>query len=138
VVRPEVIRRRLQKLEEYLAVLERLRARYDRQAFLADPERYGAAERFLQLAVETVIDIGAHIVADERLGVIEEGRDIPRIFRERGFIDSDLEGRWVATIGFRNILVHDYLGVNRDIVFTALQERLGDFRALEQVFARFL
>jgi len=38
VLRPEVIRKRLQKLEEYLTILERIR-RYSLEEFLAEPER---------------------------------------------------------------------------------------------------
>ena len=43
---PEVIRRRLQKVDEYLGILVGLR-RYDLNEFLSSPERYGSAERFL-------------------------------------------------------------------------------------------
>lgn len=41
-------------------------------------------------------------------------------------------------IGFRNILVHNYLDVDRDIVFDILQNDLDDLRALRDVFAHFL
>jgi hypothetical protein len=47
VLRPEVVRRRLEKAGEYFAVLERLR-QCSLEEFLADPERQGSAERFLQ------------------------------------------------------------------------------------------
>jgi hypothetical protein len=49
VVRAEVLRKRLNKLDEYLTILTGLR-RYTFEEFIADPERYGSAERFLQLA----------------------------------------------------------------------------------------
>ncbi|MFQ3682939.1 HepT-like ribonuclease domain-containing protein [Roseiflexus sp.] len=41
-------------------------------------------------------------------------------------------------IGFRNILVHDYLKIDRTIVFRVLQDNLGDLEALRRVFAQFL
>ena len=46
MVKPEVIRKRLDKLEEYLQILKTLR-KYSFEEFVADPERYGSAERFL-------------------------------------------------------------------------------------------
>jgi hypothetical protein len=46
--KPELIRRRLQKLDEYLAILRKLR-RYNLEEFVSDPEHYGSAERFMQL-----------------------------------------------------------------------------------------
>jgi uncharacterized protein YutE (UPF0331/DUF86 family) len=68
MVRPEVIQKRLEKVEEYLAILEKIR-KYSKEEFLADPERYGSAERFLQLTIEALDDIGNHLVADLELGV---------------------------------------------------------------------
>lgn len=63
MVQAEIIRRRLEALTEHLAVLERL-ATYSEAAFLDEPERYGAAERFLQLSLEAFLDLGNHIIAD--------------------------------------------------------------------------
>ena len=41
-------------------------------------------------------------------------------------------------IGFRNVLVHEYLDIDRRIVYDILQTRLRDFEALRRVFAQFL
>ncbi len=56
MLNPEIIRRRLQKVDEYLNVLDGLR-RYSLDDFLADPERYGSAERFLQLTIEALLAV---------------------------------------------------------------------------------
>jgi len=137
VVRPEVIRRRLEKMTEYLDILQRM-SRYKQAEFLADPEHYGSAERFLQLAIESTLDIGSHIIAEENLGTVNQSRDIPRLLQERGYIDTGLEQRWIRMIGFRNILVHEYLEVDRKLVHEVLQHGLADLRELQGVFAEFL
>lgn len=137
MARPEVIRKRLERLEEHLGILQRLRE-YDEDDFLAEPERYGSAERFLQLGIETTLDMAAHVSADLELGVVNQSRDLPALFREHGYIDSSLEERWIRMIGFRNILVHDYLDVDRSVVYGILQHNLDDLRELRRVFARFL
>jgi uncharacterized protein YutE (UPF0331/DUF86 family) len=41
-------------------------------------------------------------------------------------------------VGFRNILVHQYLEVDRKIVYDVLQNKLGDLEELKKVFASFL
>jgi uncharacterized protein YutE (UPF0331/DUF86 family) len=41
-------------------------------------------------------------------------------------------------IGFRNILVHEYLEVDRAIVHEVLCKQLGDLNDLKRVFAAFL
>ena len=90
VVRKEIIRKRLNRLDEYLGVLKKLQ-RYSFKEFTADPERYGSAERFLHLAIEAVIDIGNHVIADLELGVVNWYSDIPKILAEKKFIPSELE-----------------------------------------------
>jgi uncharacterized protein YutE (UPF0331/DUF86 family) len=137
MIKVEVLRRRLNKLDEYIGILRRL-SRYDLQAFLADPEHYGSAERFLQLAIETLNDMGSHVVVDLQLGMVESYRDIPRILVEHEYISSELGDIWIRMIGFRNILVHDYLEIDRKLVYRVLQENLEDLAALRRVFARWL
>ena len=137
MVRPEVIQKRLEKVEEYAAILEKIR-KYSKEEFLADPERYGSAERFLQLTIEALGDMGNHIVADLELGVVDSAADIPRLMREHGHVDEALQETWVRMIGFRNILVHDYLDIDRSVVYDTLQSKLKVIQALMRVFAEFL
>jgi len=137
MVRAEVIRKRLNKLDEYLEILNDLK-KYSLEDFISTPEYYGSVERFLQLAIETTVDIGNHIVADLGLGEVNWYSDIAAILEEKNFISVDLREKWIRMVGFRNILVHDYLEVDREIVYEVLHNRLGDIEELKQVFATFL
>lgn len=134
MVRTEVIRKRLNKLDEYLDILHGMR-KYSLEEFLTDPEKYGSAERFLQLAIETTTDIGSHIIADLGLGEVNWYSDIAAILAEKGHIPIELSEKWIRMVGFRNILVHDYL---LKIVYDVLQNRLGDLEELKSIFAAFL
>ena len=137
MVRHEVIRKRLNKIDEYLKVLKRLQA-YSLEEFLGDPERYGSAERFLHLVIEAFLDIGNHIIADDELGIVNWYSDIPKIYLEQSFISIQLAEKWTRMIGFRNTLVHEYIDIDRNIVYDVLQNDLGDFEELRKVFAGFL
>lgn len=137
MVRLEIVRKRLNKLDEYLSILDELR-QANQEIFNTDPQLYGSAERFLHLAIETTLDMGSHIIADENLGVVNHYRDIPTILADKGIIEAELAQRWIKMIGFRNILVHDYLDIDRSIVYDILQQNLDDFRALQRFFAQFL
>jgi uncharacterized protein YutE (UPF0331/DUF86 family) len=106
MVNKEVIRKRLNKLDEYLGIL-RKQKRYSFEEFIRNPERYGSAERFLHLAIESVNDIGNHIIADDALGIVDSYSDIPTILSEKGIIEKDMREKWIRMIGFRNTLVHD-------------------------------
>lgn len=137
MVRREVIERRLKKLDEYLSVLTAFQ-KYTLADFLSDPERYGSTERFFQLAIETTIDIGNHIVADMNLGNVQWSSDIASILHEKGYLTIEIRETWIKMIGFRNLLVHDYLDIDRKKVYEVLQNNLSDLKALEKIFAQFL
>jgi uncharacterized protein YutE (UPF0331/DUF86 family) len=137
MVNVEIVRRRLQHLQEYLSILRHY-ADYSFEEFAANPERYGSAERFLQLAIEATLDIGNHVVADLRIGSVEKASDVPRRVHEHGLIDAQLQQRWIRMIGFRNILVHEYGEIDRRIVYQVVCQRLGDLEDLSRAFARLL
>lgn len=137
MVRPEIIHKRLIKLDEYLSFLYRAR-KYSYEEFISDPEHYGSAERFLHLAIETVTDIGNHLIAELNLGQVEWYSDIPRLLADRGYLSPELADKWIRMIGFRNTLVHEYIEIDRKIVFDVLQNNLADLEELKKIFARFL
>ena len=123
---PVLIGKRLIKLREYIGLLKRLRLR-SREEFIEDPFVIGNVERYLQLAIQVVLDISNHIVADERLGAVEEYRDAIRLLGKSGYLQPDLTQRLLPMAGLRNILVHDYLEVDRSKIHTLLQDCLEDF-----------
>jgi len=137
MVRPEKIRKRLQKLDEYLDILRSLaRTPYDR--FQRDPLLRGSAERYLHLAIETINDLGNHVIADDQLGKVEQYKDIPDILMKKKMISKAQKEIWMRMIGFRNTLVHDYADIDRRIVYNVLQENLNDLGGFKAVFARYL
>lgn len=137
MVDPNVIRRRLQKLNEYLDIL-RTTQQYSRSEFVEDPYLYGSAERFLQLSIESINDMASHVVVDENLGAVERAQDLPDIFESEGLIGEEMREQWTDMVGFRNALVHDYLDIDRDIVYEAIQHRLDEIEQLRSVFSQFL
>ena len=137
MVRPEVIRKRMNKLDEYLSILYNLR-KYSFDDFTSHPEHYGSAERFLHLSIEAILDMGNHVIADSDLGIVNWYSDIPAILEKNGYIDSHLRKQWLQMIGFRNTLVHDYVEIDRRIVYDVLQNRLEDLEKIKRVFAQFL
>lgn len=137
MVRVDVIRKRLVVLDEYLEVLRSLQ-KYSLEEFLDNPEHYGSAERFLQLAIETTLDIGNHIVSSLGLGEVNWYSDVAALLEEKGYITVELREKWIKIIGFRNILIHNYLEVDRKIVFDVLQNRLGDIEQLKKAFIAFI
>jgi uncharacterized protein YutE (UPF0331/DUF86 family) len=82
--------------------------------------------------------MGNHIIAGLGLGVVNGYSDIPAIIAQKGYVDSKLEEKWIRMIGFRNTLVHEYIEIDRKIVYDILQNNLNDFKELKKIFAQFL
>ena len=92
--------------------------------------RWGSAERFLQLAIEALIDIGNHIIAEKDWGIINESRDVAYILFEKGVLDEPSRELFLKMIGFRNILVHEYMEVDVNTVFDITKNKLNDIRKI--------
>ena len=88
MVDANVLRRRLQKLSEYLDILRETQ-QYSRSEFIEDPHLHGSAERFLRLSIEAINDVASRVIVDENLGAMERARDLPDLrgtpSRRRGF-----------------------------------------------------
>jgi uncharacterized protein YutE (UPF0331/DUF86 family) len=83
-------------------------------------------EHSLQLAIQAAIDVGSHIVSDERLGEPATNRALFGALVKGKWIDTALGQRLADMAGFRNVLVHGYVEVDLDIVRGVLQNRLID------------
>jgi len=99
---------------------------------------YGSTERFLHLTIEALIDIGNHIISDKDLGKVDRYRDIPIVLYKNNYLDENMKDIFIKIIGFRNILVHDYLDIDKKRVYEILNENLSDLKLILQKYANFL
>lgn len=105
---------------------------------MTDFRSRGAAERYLQLAIKSVIDIGSEIISFLQLRRPERYRDIPPILAQAGVIPAELSEKVAKMVGFRNLLVHDYAAVDKSLEYEFLQTRLPDFEAYMAHIAEWL
>jgi uncharacterized protein YutE (UPF0331/DUF86 family) len=127
LVDPERVRARLERLRPLLAMLERMRAA-GRATYDEGLERQLATQHALQLAIQSCIDVGAHLVAELGLPPPSDYRGIFGELAGATVIDSGLADRLGAAAGTRNVLVHAYLEVDHDEIWKAL-DQLDDLRA---------
>jgi uncharacterized protein YutE (UPF0331/DUF86 family) len=123
VLRPEAVRARLLKLEEIVSRLELLAEEASRGT-RADQ---WTVERGLQLACEVALDIGNHILSAHFGVSAQDYEDILEQLAQRSVVPRALRERLKGMGGFRNILVHDYLRLDPDVVARKLTEAPGDF-----------
>lgn len=87
----------------------------------------------LQRAVQAAIDLAAHLVADEKIGLPANLKENFTLLESRQVIDAPLSRRLQAMVGFRNIAVHDYRQLDLTILKSILEHRLGDLDTFLQV-----
>lgn len=80
----------------------------------------------LQRAVQAAIDLATHIVASEGLGLSDTIKDNFKFLKHAGIINEELTLRMESMVGFRNIAIHDYQAIDRDILKSILSNNLKD------------
>lgn len=81
-------------------------------------------------AIESCIDVAQHICAAEAWGPPRDNGHAVELLGQRGVLTLDLAVRVRQAVGFRNVLVHDYLDVDDGIVLARLHDHadLHDYR----------
>ena len=120
---PELVAKRLAFIETCVHELRTL-ARPERISDDLREERF--VEHTLQLAIQAALDVGSHIVSDDRLGEPESGRDVFRLLGRGGILPADLVSRLERMASFRNVVVHVYQDVDLGVVRDVVENHLGD------------
>lgn len=137
MVNPDILESKILKLREYLKILQGMR-RYSLKELTSDALIRGSSERYLQLAIECLIDIGNHIISDQGFKKAEDYREIFLTLGEEGILPKAFARRIAPMAGFRNILVHDYADIDYKKFHAILRKRLADFEKFVVYISRYL
>lgn len=127
---------RLKKIIEYVNRLKKYKG-ITAGELKENPERCAAVERFFQLAIEAIIDIANLLNAEYRFRPAKDARESIVILGEEGILNKEFAEDFSGVAGFRNILVHAYLDIDRNKVIENLNH-LEDFEKFSQAVANFL
>ena len=131
----DVLNRKLESLRRCIARIESkrpirpevLRVDYDLQDIIA---------LNLERAVQTCVDIAAHVISQTELPVPSTmGEGFERL-AELQVISPQVAVSLQKAVAFRNILVHNYTSINWDIVVNILTHHLTDFVQFAQAIDR--
>lgn len=114
------VRKHLKRVEEKRAP--------DVNAFLQDIDRQEILCFNLQLAIQNCIDIAAHIVGEEGMGVPGSVNEMFYFLEESGYLSHQLTEQMVKAIGFRNLLVHEYGKIDLKQVHEIALDHANDLR----------
>ena len=133
----KVIITRLQKLDGYVRHLRQLQ-QASLDEYLEDENLQAVVERRLQLAIQVCMDIANYLIAQLGLTSPDDLENIFVILGRETIIPSELAGRMVGMVRFRNILVHDYLDINSLMVYHSLADELNDFDEFAQQIIKYI
>jgi uncharacterized protein YutE (UPF0331/DUF86 family) len=89
----------------------------------------------LQRAMQSTIDLAAHIIASEGLGLPANMKEHFLMLQRAGIISEFLANKMTSMVGFRNIAIHDYASINPEILKSILKANLPD---LEEFYSTIL
>lgn len=125
----DIVSQRLALLDDAIAVLKAHRG-VTADALEGSLELRWMVQHGLLTCIQAVLDIAGHIVAARGAPTPIDYRSTITALGRLGVVPEELAEQMAPMAGFRNVLVHEYAGVDLKIVSRALNERLGDFSKL--------
>ena len=109
----------------------------DLQTFLKDLDRQESILFNLQMAIQNCIDIAAHIISEEGVGVPGSTNEMFYLLEDNGYISVDITEKMVKAVGFRNFIVHEYGKVELKQVFEVAKKEIQDLeKYLLSIFSK--
>jgi uncharacterized protein YutE (UPF0331/DUF86 family) len=133
----ETIYSKLELLTEYIGILKGYQA-CSLNEISRDHTLKGAVERYLEVSLECMIDIGEMIISRRSLKKPESYKEIFTILGDNGVLPVDFSRKISPAAGFRNVLVHMYAHIDMERVYHYLQNHLDDLEQYAHYIALYL
>jgi uncharacterized protein YutE (UPF0331/DUF86 family) len=127
----------IRHLRQYTTYLHEI-AVQDPPEFLKDQRSIGSARYYLQVSIETCINITNHIIATEKLRAPKDYKDSFKVLNEAGILSDDSTQTMRELAGLRNLLVHLYWDIDDQMIYDGIRSELGDFEAFIDEILTFL
>ena len=98
----------------------------DVEKFLKDFDCQDIVSFNLQLAIQNCIDIAAHVISEEGLGMPGSFTEMFYLLEENGYLSGELTEKMVRAVGFRNLLVHEYGKIDLKQVYQIASDHIED------------
>ena len=96
------------------------------EEFLGDLDTQESILFNLQMAIQNCIDIAAHVISDEELGVAGSTNEMFYMLQENGYLTPELTEKMVAAVGFRNLVVHEYGKIDLAKIYQIANKGIDD------------
>jgi uncharacterized protein YutE (UPF0331/DUF86 family) len=127
VVKIEVIKQRLNQLCQSIKKIEKYKD-LTIDEFLKDEIAQDIIEYNLFISINMITDIAHHIVVDNGLGNPTTLGEAFDILADNDYITREKSQSYRKMVGFRNILSHDYVKINKSLVYNFMKDNLSDLK----------
>lgn len=125
MVEQDVLIKRLTLLEEYIRDLEEVKDKC-LQDLKTDKVMRRYVERTLHMATEACLDIANHIISYEGYREPKDYKDSFEVLMEEDVISPELAEKLKKMAQFRNVIVHDYMRIQPEILYSILHNNIED------------
>lgn len=122
----EIIEQHIQNMEEALTELGRY-GNISFEEFQRDLSLRWIVEKGLEILIQNLLDIGAHLLASQIKNDWEDYGEVILKMGKHRVIPQAFSDKIKGMAGLRNILIHEYLKIDLDKLFDYLKYRLEDF-----------
>ena len=130
---------KLENLKEYLGYLNKLKAEaQSEEEFVSDFHVFGNTERYLQLSIQSILDIAHLIIIDLDLKRPDDNYEAVSILYDNKVVSESLASKLAKMVGLRNILVHEYGKIDRKKVYEVLTTQTGDLEEFQNQIVSYL
>ena len=123
----EVIKQRLNQLSTSINKIERFKE-MSLEEFLKDDIIQDVVEYNLFIAINMMIDIATHIVVDNNMGSPETLGEAFNILNKEKYLNDEETKVYRNMVGLRNILSHEYINIDKKIIYSILKNNLIDIK----------
>lgn len=117
----------------------REKAQISLEQFKTDEDSQDIVLFNLMQAIQGCVDLAAHIVSDEALGMAGSMHEFFYLLHSNNIITIELQERMIRAVGLRNLIAHEYARLNLDQAYQVAQEDVNDLEefvaAIVQRFA---
>ncbi len=125
------------KLQQAVRVLKKLR-QYPLDKLAGDEITVGSMLHYLTIGIETILDVGSHILTEDFAASPETYEDVITQLGRQNIIDANLAKLSTGMGKFRNKLIHEYADVDVAKVYAYLQTAPDQFEQFDQAFSVYL
>ncbi len=133
----EQLEEKLEDLRRYSSKLRRY-AEYDKEQILEDEEVEATVERYLNLAIEIVVQISQMLISRDNLEKPDTYRGTIEVLGKNEILPRRFAADFAPIAGLRNLLIHRYGTVDAERVVDELQDNVDHFDTFARHIASYV